>query len=67
MSQKRKQTTYRCDAYPFPHRLYGGHCSVPDDDEDDDDDYINPFLRQRRLEYELLGCSFREFTNPTLT
>lgn len=61
----RPQTTCRCDAYPFPHRLYGGQCSGPDDEEDDDE-YINPWVRQRRLEYELLGCSFREFTNPFL-
>ena len=24
--RKRWQQTCRCDAYPFPHRLYGGRC-----------------------------------------
>ncbi|MEB3190444.1 MAG: hypothetical protein VKL42_08895 [Snowella sp.] len=34
--QKRNQKTCRCDAYPFPHRLYGGKCHGLEDDDDDD-------------------------------
>jgi hypothetical protein len=60
---KRNQETCRCDAYSFPHRLYGGKCEgIPEEEEDD----RNPWLKQRSLEYQLLGSSFREFTNPNL-
>ena len=65
MKRKRKQKTCRCDAYHFPHRLYGGHCSGPDT-EDEEQTITDPWVRQRHLEYQLLGCSFREFTNPHL-
>jgi hypothetical protein len=58
-----KQQTCRCDAYPFPHRLYGGKCEGMTEDELDD---CNSWMKQRHLEYQLLGCSFREFTNPHL-
>ncbi|MGL5035697.1 MAG: hypothetical protein ACRC6M_18075 [Microcystaceae cyanobacterium] len=62
--RKRTQTTCNCDAYPFPHRLNSGQCSGPEDDEEEE--YTDCWIRQRRLEYELLGCSFRQFTNPNL-
>lgn len=26
-----RQVTCRCDCYPFPHRLGGGHCRYDDD------------------------------------
>lgn len=62
MKRKCKQETCRCDAYSFPHRLYGGKCEGIPEEEDNH----NPCSRQRSLEYQLLGCSFREFTNPYL-
>jgi len=65
MKRKRVQETCRCEAYSFPHRLYGGKCSGSDD-EGEEEDYRNLWLKQRSLEYQLLGCSFREFTNPNL-
>ena len=56
---KKTQFTCRCEAYPFPHRLYGGKCQGNEGGDDDNYD-------RRKLERSLLGCSFEMFTNPQM-
>jgi hypothetical protein len=33
--KRRRQCTCRCPAYPFPHRIFSGHCEGPREIEPD--------------------------------
>jgi len=50
---KRNTETCRCDAYPFPHRMYGGLCEGPDSKPDPEDEGCYRFHeRKDRMDAE---------------
>lgn len=53
-TRKRNQVTCKCDAYPFPHREYGGKCNGYTEEEE-------TCYTMEDLEHMYLGMSFRQY------